>query len=63
MIKLTYFSLFFTIRRKGMRRSNKYFDEFKEKVVKNYLDGMSRRQVMDKYDINAHSTITRWVKK
>ena len=46
-----------------MRRNNKYPDEFKEKVVKDYLNGMSRRQVMDKYDINAHSTITRWVKK
>lgn len=44
-----------------MRKNNKYSDEFKEKVVKAYLEGFeSAEKIAIKYDIRSSTQVKRW---
>ena len=59
MIKLKYHSLF--VYKKGdIMGYKKYSDEFKEKVVKEYLDGGRHRDILLKYEIHK-SVLHKWV--
>jgi len=47
-----------------MRENNKYTDEFKEKVVKEYLEGsLSADSIAMKYDIRSSTQVRRWKNK
>lgn len=47
-----------------MRKNNRYTEEFKEKVVKEYLEGpLSTEAIAMKYEIRSSTQIKRWTKK
>ena len=43
---------------------NRYTDDFKLKVVQEYLEtSISRKDLMDKYQIRGHNCINNWIRK
>jgi transposase-like protein len=53
-----------TIRRIAVRKNNRYTDEFKKKVVQEYLGGpASADTIAKKYGIKSATQVKRWTKK
>lgn len=61
MIKLIIIVFLYEDRRKRMSKNNRYTNEFKEKVVKEYLEGsQSADKIAMKYDIRSATQVKRW---
>ena len=44
-------------------KNNRYSAELKQKVVEEFLEGISTKELMEKYNIRTKGTIYKWVEK